>query len=130
LTQLEASTPQLLPHELRQYKFSYLMPDWCWVVESSGEPIALIVTSQAHGMLFIWRILSTASAKSAANWLLASMPAILDTAKQRGCVSYAAFLHDDRPLEAKLNRIMQRAGALVQPWTGALAVVQLYKDGE
>lgn len=130
LTQLEADTPELLPHELRAHQFAYLVPEWCWIIERSGEPIALFITSHAHGTLFIWRILATESAKASLNWLLVSYPAVLDTAKQRGCVSYGAFFQDGRPEEVKLNRIMQRCGAIVQPWSGSLAVAQLYEDGE
>src|SRR5580704_8082436 len=86
LTQLESSTPELLPPELRNFQLPFLTPEWCWIVEHNGQPISLIVTSPVHGIVFIWRILATSSAQRALYHILASLPAILDTCKQRGCV--------------------------------------------
>lgn len=129
LTQLEASTPELLPPELRAFQFPYLVHDWCWVVEHEGQPIALVVTSAVHGVLFIWRVLATASAKREhSTWFLVSIPQILENAKVRGCLGYGAFLHDDRECETQLARILQRNGATLEPWVGSVAIAPLFEE--
>lgn len=130
LSKSEAETPELLPPELRASQLPYLVPDWCWVVEHiDGGPIALIVTAHVHGILFIWRILAIAKARTIArNWFLAALPRILENAKLRGCVGYGAFLHDEVPAEAKLARIMSRSGAALEPWIGSIAVNTLYPE--
>jgi hypothetical protein len=116
----EAATPELLPYELRNFQFPYLVPDWCWVVEENGFPIALVVTSFAHGILMFWRVLSTA--KGSRNWFLAALPRILENATQRGCLGYGTFLHDDRPAEVQIARILQKNGAVLKPLTGTQAI--------
>jgi hypothetical protein len=128
LTPLEASTPELLPPELRDFQFPYLIPDWCWVVEHNGLPVGLVVTSMAHGILFIWRVLATASAKKALYHILAAFPRILDNARKRGCVGYGCFLHDDKPLEAKIGRILLKAGATLEPWVGSISIAPMPGD--
>jgi hypothetical protein len=122
LTKLEADTPELLPPELRVYGFPYLLPEWCWIVEKNGLPIALIVTSMVHGILFFWRVLATASAKKALYWFLACMPQIIENAKTMGCLGYGTFLSDDKPQEVKFARILSRLDAKVIPWVGSLAI--------
>lgn len=125
LTPLEAATPELLPHELRSFQFPSLIPEWCWVVEKFGEPLALIVTSPVHGVLFVWRVLATAAARNHSTWFLSALPVILDNARERGCVGYGTFLHDDRPVEAKLARIMLKHGAALEPWVGSIAIAPI-----
>lgn len=123
LTRIEALDPSSLPLSLQPHGFPYLDPEWAWIVEHSEVPIALIVTSFAHGMLVIWRVLSTAKAKSVSGaWFLASLPIILDNAKQRGCVGYLSMFEDSHPSEPKLARIMSRSGGVIRPFVGTLGV--------
>ena len=132
LSRAEAATPELLPPELRPSQLPYLVADWCWIVELKDHgPIALVVTSHVHGVLFIWRVLSTAQArKLSLNWFLAAFPRIFDNAKLRGCVGYGAFLHDNVPEEARLARIMAKAGAHIEPWVGSIAVNRLFSESD
>jgi hypothetical protein len=130
LTPLEAITPELLPPELRDFGFPYLIPNWCWVVERRGDPIVLVVTSMAHGILFFWRILSTASGRRGSlNQMLAALPAIIDNARLRGCLGYGTFLSDS-PTEAKLARIIVKQGGAILPFTGMIAMNLNMPKGE
>ena len=67
-----------LPDALRDHGMAYLIPEWAWVVESTGSsaPFALIVASQAHSWLVLWRILSVSPLPSAIplNWFLEALP--------------------------------------------------------
>jgi hypothetical protein len=123
LSQMEAETPALLPPELRDWQFPRIDPEWCWVVEHESAPIALVLASPAHGMLMVWRVLSTASARrTMLTWFLAAFPKILDNARLRGCVGYGSFFHDDRPEEAKLARLLQRNRGVLEPFSGTFGV--------
>lgn len=123
LTIGESQDPHLLPPELRGHGLPFLDPEWCWVVEHDGQPIALFVSSFVHGLLVFWRLMATAKAKRVSvNWFLLAFPQILDTVKQRGCVGYMTMLQDGRPQEAKLARMVMRHGGLIEPFSGSLAV--------
>jgi hypothetical protein len=115
----------LLPIELRDTQFPVPDPEWTWIVEREGKPIALILTSYASGVLMFWRILSTASARLSPNWLLAALPRILENTRLRGCVGYASFFRDSRPEEAHFARLLQRAGGKVEPFTGSFGAAPL-----
>ena len=122
MTAFEASTPEVLPFELREWHFPFPDPEWSWIVERGGEPIGLILTTRVMGVLFFWRILGRSGRSR--NWLLAALPKVLENARVRGCVAYATFLHDTAP-EAQFGRIIQRLGGSLEPWVGSLAVAPL-----
>lgn len=125
LTIAESECPTLLPPELRDFQFPLPSPDWTWIVEHHNSPIGLILTSPVGSILLIWRVLATSSARRVSNWLLATLPAILENARLRGCVGYGAFFHDDKPVEAHLARIFQRAGGHLEPFVGSFCIAPI-----
>ena len=122
-SRLECSDPTLFPPELRDWGFPYLDREWTWVIEVDSTPIALVICSFAGGMLVIWRILSTSSAKRVeSTWFWASLPKILDNARLRGCVAYLSMFDDAHESETQLARILTRAGGVLKPFKGMLGV--------
>lgn len=121
-----------LPPVLRDTGMAYLIPEWVWVVESNGllgpfapaDPFAVVVASQAHSWLVLWRILALSPLPSSVplNWFLEALPRIFAEARMRGCVGFLTLLADDRPEEAKMARIVARlAQGAILPFQGSIA---------
>lgn len=117
----EITNPLLLPVELRDWTpFVYLEPaDWMWIVEHEGQPVALILTSFAGGLLVIWRVLSVSVFRT---WFRPAILHIMDNARKRGCVGYLSMFSDDKPSETQLARIMACSGGFLKPFRGSLGV--------
>ena len=127
----EAST---LPPALLNTGMAYLIPEWAWVVEPSSPlgpfapappPFALIVASQAHSWLVLYRILSLPALppEIPLTWVMEALPQVFAEARRRGCVGFLTLLADNRPEEVKLARIVQRlAGATLLPFQGSMGV--------
>jgi hypothetical protein len=123
-----------LPPALRDSGMAYLIPQWAWVVEADSYPLpfALIVASQAHSWLVLWRVLSLSPLPSAVplNWFLEALPQVFTEARRRGCVGFLTLLADNRPEEVKLARIVQRlAMGTIMPFQGSIGAGALVDVG-
>ena len=124
-----------LPPALKNHGMNYLIPQWVWVVESADSPIpfAIIVTSQAHSWLVLWRLLALSPLPSTVplNWVMEAIPQVFAEAVKRGCVGFLTLLADNRPEEVKMARIiagMTRATLL--PFQGSMGTGVLPGVGE
>lgn len=127
---LREGEAQSLSPELLDTGMLYLIPEWVWVVESDAhpEPFALIVASQAHSWLVLWRVLalSTPSPEIPLNWFLEALPLVFAEARMRGCVGFMALFADNRPQEVKLARIVSRlAKGGIMPFHGSIGAGML-----
>lgn len=126
----EGNDPTRFPEGLRNWGFPYLDLHWSFIVEFDGSPIALIITSFASGILVIWRVLSIPDAKRVCGiWLRLALLQIMDNAGQRGCLGYLSLLEDSHADEMHIARIVVRAGGVLRPFTGTLAVGVLQGAG-
>jgi hypothetical protein len=86
-------------------------------------PFALIVASQAHSWLLLWRILTISPLPSTIplTWFMEAVPQVLAEAARRGCVGFVTLLADDRPEEVKMARIILRlSGGGLLPFQGSI----------
>jgi hypothetical protein len=112
---------------------AYLIPEWAWVAEpvsllgpfAPPAPFALIVTSQAHSWLVLWRLVSLSPLPHGIplNWFLEAIPQVFAEARLRGCVGFLTLLADNRPQEVKMARIIASLpGAALLPFQGSMGV--------
>jgi hypothetical protein len=138
----EAST---LPAALLDTGMLYLVPEWVWVVEMAvpisplgpftppssfppPAPFAIVVASQAHSWLVLWRILTISPLPLSVplNWFLEAIPQVFEQARIRGCAGFVTILSDDRPQEVKLARIIARlAKGGIMPFQGSIGAGML-----
>jgi hypothetical protein len=115
---------------------SYLIPEWVWVVEPASllgpfappVPFAIIVTSQAHSWIVLWRILSLSPLPPGIplNWIMEALPQVFAEAASRGCVGFLTLLADNRPEEVQLARIIAALpSATLLPFSGSMGVGRL-----
>jgi hypothetical protein len=120
-----------LSSELCDTGMAYLIPEWVWVVEPASllgpfapsAPFAVIVASQAHSWLVLWRVLAISPLPSAVplNWFLEALPQVFAEARLRGCIGFLTLLADNRPEEVKMARIIARmAQGAIKPFQGSL----------
>jgi hypothetical protein len=133
LRENEASS---LPPALQNHGMAYLIPEWVWVVEpfsplgpfAPPAPFAIIVASQAHSWLLLFRILALSPLPSGIplNWFLEALPQVFAEAHERGCVGFLTLLADDRPAEVKMARIILRmAKGGIMPFQGSIGAGML-----
>ena len=95
--------------------------NWHWLIEHNGEVIAQILASNCHGMLLILRMTRIpVTTFIPPTWAMLALRRVLRDAKERGCLGFMVMLEDRHPVEAKLMRIAQKAGAIIQPFYGAV----------
>ena len=103
-----------LPVELQNHGMFYLIPEWAWVVECDAypAPFAIIVASQAHSWLVLYRILAISPLPPGVplTWFMEALPQVFAEARLRGCVGFMTFLADNQPAEVKMARIITRLG--------------------
>jgi len=129
-----------LPATLRDTGMAYLIPEWVWVIEPVSllgpfapppAPFALIVTSQAHSWLVLWRILALSPLPPTIplNWFLEALPQVFAAARARGCVGFLTLLADNRPAEVKMARIIMRlTKGGIMPFQGSIGAGMLTPD--
>lgn len=117
ITIRNAQPGEQLPESLLG-KWSCLKLDaqWIWVAESEGNIEGLVITSVAHGALFIWRVAATENAPK--NWLRTALRAVIREAAKRGIVLIMSYLQPSRGNEYKLLRIAWRAKWVCQSEAG------------
>jgi len=98
-------------------------PEWQWVLTVDGRIRAQMLCASAHGMLLILRVKAMPDAPAA--WLVCFMRRVLADARALGMIGYVSFLSDRNPQEVKLMRIVQRAGGLLLPQSGAMVAGSL-----
>lgn len=122
-----------LPPALQNHGMSYLIPEWVWVVEPASPlgpfappaPFALIVASQTHSWLLLWRIIAlpTLPPGIPLNWIMEALPQVFAEARLRGCVGFLTLLADNRPEEVKMARIIASLpGCSILPFQGSMGV--------
>ena len=130
-----------LPAELRDTGMVYLIPAWTWLVEPASPlgpfappaPFAIIVASQAHSWIVLWRVIALSPLPPVIplNWFLEAIPQVFAAARQRGCVGFLTLLADNRPEEVKMARIVSRlAKGGIMPFQGSIAAGMLPGVGE
>jgi len=102
-------------------QFDSINEDYCWVIESSGEIVAAILGMNGHGMFFILRMV--AASHPPHGWAMVLLRKVFSDLRDRGITVYTTFLMPDiSPAEAKLARIVVRAGGMLVPTSGIWAV--------
>jgi hypothetical protein len=119
-----------LPPALLDTGMLYLIKEWAWAVESTECPIpfALIVASQAHSWLVLWRVLAISPLPSGIplTWFLEALPQVFAEARLRGCVGFLTLLDDKRPEEVKMARIITHlAHGGIMPFQGSIGAGML-----
>jgi len=84
-----------------------LDPSWVWVGIRDATICCVLVTTPAHGLLFLLRMSATPEAPAVATMLL--LRRAFSDARRRGLLGYVTFLSDSTAVEAKLMRIVQRS---------------------
>lgn len=97
-----------------------LQPEWVWIVEYRGRKVAVLFTTNAHGLLILLRMAATQGAPK--TWPMVLLPQVFAIAKARGCKGYYTFLDDRQPAEVKLMRIVIKTDGGLLPASGAWAV--------
>jgi hypothetical protein len=131
-----------LPAELRNHGMAYLIPEWVWMVEPVNllgpfgppqPPFAIIVASQAHSWLVLWRAIAISPLPPTVplNWFMEALPQVFAEARLRGCVGFMTLLADNRPSEVKMARIIASLpGATLLPFQGSLGIGSLSEAGK
>lgn len=85
-----------------------LQREWIWIAEVRGLPIALLIAAPCQHLAYLMRIFATKSAPRDVfvGLLRKSLADILS----RGYTNFIVGLDLDRPEEAKLGRIVTKAG--------------------
>ena len=114
---------------------AYLIPEWAWVVECEAypTPFAVIVASQAHSWLVLYRILAISPLPPGVplTWFLEAHPQVFAEARRRGCVGFLTLLDDSRPEEAQMARIaVKLTGGTVLPGKFSMCAGPLVDPGE
>lgn len=104
---------------LRGFEMFRIDPEWQWVLAVNGHVKAQMLCANTHGVLLIFRL--TAFPDAPHGWMPRFLRHVLAEARAAGCIGFLTFLSDKNPIEVKLMRIVQRAGGLVLPQSGALA---------
>jgi hypothetical protein len=109
-----------VPQELmRGFEAFSIDLEWQWVVVADGQVKAQILCTNAHGLLFILRLTALKDAPHA--WLFRLLREVFREAKAQGCLGYVTFVCDQNPPEIKLMRLVQKAGGMLMPQSGAWA---------
>ena len=122
-----------LPSALLDTGMPFLVPEWVWVVEPTSplgpfappNPFAIIIASQAHSWLVLWRVISLSPLppEIPLTWFLEAIPQVFAEARLRGCVGFMTLLADNRPQEVKMARIIASLpGAALLPFQGSMGV--------
>lgn len=84
--------------------------DWIWVAYSSttDQPLAILVAAPCQGLAFLMRMYGT-EASTTSVWVGLLRKSMADM-YSRGYTKYAVPLSLSKPIEAKLARIIKRAG--------------------
>jgi hypothetical protein len=114
---------------------AYLIPEWAWVVECEAypTPFAVIVASQAHSWLVLYRILAISPLPPGVplTWFMEALPRVFAEARLRGCVGFMTFLADNQPAEVKMARIaVKLAGGTVLPGKFSMCAGPVAKEGK
>jgi hypothetical protein len=104
---------------MRGFEAFRIDPEWQWVVVQDGRVVAHLLAANAHGLLFILRL--TAFPEAPRGWLVRMLRQVLRDAKTQGCLGYVTFLSDQSPREVKLMRVVEKAGGMLMPQSGAWA---------
>ena len=103
--------PSNIPHELPS-DLLLPQPDWCWLVERHGQPLAMLLAAPAQNIAYLMRLAASANAPKAS--LVYLFRAALADMASRGYSAYLVHLDPDDPAGASLLRIARRAGCKVE----------------
>lgn len=84
-------------------------PNWCWIVERNGHIEGCLLASPCHGTAMIWRLCTTPGAPLSS--LTKLLRAFLADCRRRGLRGYITLVDEAIDGQAKLKKIMERAGA-------------------
>jgi hypothetical protein len=84
------------------------MPEWIWVVERDGKPVGILVTSPAHIVVILLRIVMSPEAEGtdARALILGAFREI----KERGYKGYTTWLDPTKEPENAFIRIIRAIG--------------------
>jgi Acetyltransferase (GNAT) domain len=106
-----------------------LDPEWVWVAEYEDQIVAVLVGSEAHGMLLLWRMVSVPEAPKTA--ILVLLRRVMADARDRGLNFYATFLHAEKEerltaMQNKLAKLMAHTQAGSVARCGVFVVGRTY----
>ena len=116
-TEADILSDELMDVGMRMFAIDYY---WQWVAEYNGEIVGQILAAPMHGVLVLLRI--TASSKAPKNWTVLALRRVLSDAHQRGLSAYVTLLEDRKTNENRLARIAVKAGAVLMPFSGSIAI--------
>jgi len=102
---------EVLPRELATGFETGSMPEWIWLAERDGKPVAILVVAPAHIVVILMRLLATPGAQGFDVKIL--LATAMKEIKERGFQAYVTWLNPERAAEAALRSIIQSAGGYV-----------------
>lgn len=93
--------------------------EWQWVLVHEGKVKAQMLTINAHGLLFIMRLVALPDAPH--GWAIKLFRQVMREAKDLGLIGFMTFLADQNSQEVKLMKIVQRLGGILIPQSGVWA---------
>lgn len=100
-----------LPEQLRTgYEGMNCMPEWIFVAERDGEPVAILVAAPVHIVVLMVRLCSTPEASPTD--VRALLVHFVKTVKERGYGGYITYLSEASEVERTLSRIITATGGV------------------
>lgn len=85
-----------------------LDPEWIWVVEEAGSIRGVLVAAPCHGVAMVYRLALVPGTPVGS--LTALLRMFLKDLRARGYVGYLTFVDPASKIQAKLKRLIERAG--------------------
>jgi hypothetical protein len=100
--------------------------EWVWCLESDGEIKGVLLACACHGTAFIWRLSLDPSLGNVA--VIRLLRRFLTDIRKRGCVGYLTIVDTSKPVQKRLQAIMESAGGK-EFGTYALMASPMPKEG-
>lgn len=82
--------------------------EWIWVVEEAGSIRGVLVAAPCHGVAMIYRLALLPG--TPVKHLILLLRTFLADLRNRGIEGYLTFLDPESKIQAKLQRVIERAG--------------------
>ena len=82
--------------------------EWCWVLISDEEIKGVLLACPCHGTAFVWRLSLDPSLGNVS--VIRLLRRFLSDIRKRGCVGYLTIVDTSKPVQKRLQAIMESAG--------------------
>lgn len=100
---------------------------WIWVSELQGAITGILIASPCHGVALIWKL--ALRPNEPVSVLFKLLRAFLKDIRQRGMRGYMTWVDPNVKTQAKLKRIIERAGGKSAVGTLELIAAPLAREG-